>query len=243
MRAVDAHADLCLASAWVRDEHRVETPGTPCATLVSSDIDQVVSRADVLIDFSLPDATLHIVDAILRRGRPLVCGVSGLGDEQLACLDRAAAVVAVVYDRNMSAGVALLENLVRQAAATLGPEFQAQIHETHHIHKQDSPSGTALKLGEVVAAARAQDFREVVCFEPQKGSHALSAGDILIEAERRGDVTGDHSVTLASSTERLVLSHSVTNRQVFADGALRAARWVTKQKPGRYQMKDVLLGK
>ena len=185
----------------------------------------------------------EVLQAVVRHKIPLVSGVSGLDDLQLATLDDTAAVVPVVYDRNLSVGVAILEELVRVAAASLGPEFEAEIHETHHIHKKDAPSGTALKLGEAVADVRNQDFREVARYAPQEGSREPSAGDIRFEVERRGEVPGDHSVNFRSETELLTLNHSVTTRQVFADGALRAARWVVRQDPGLYLMKDVLFGK
>jgi 4-hydroxy-tetrahydrodipicolinate reductase len=127
----------------------------------------------------------------------------------------------------MSQGVTVLDSIVRQVAASLGPEFAVEIHETHHIHKLDSPSGTALKLAESVAAGKGV---------------ALDDAEIQFEVERRGEVPGDHSVVLTSPTETLTFKHSVTTRQVFADGALRAARWAVAQNPGWYQMRDVLFG-
>jgi 4-hydroxy-tetrahydrodipicolinate reductase len=144
----------------------------------------------------------------------------------LTALDRAAAVVPVVYDRNMSQGIAVLQDLVQRAARSLGDEFGIEIHDTHHIHKKDAPSGTALKLGESVAQAR--DIK--------------TDDAIRYESERRGEVPGDHEVIFSSPTERLSLRHSVTTRRVFADGALRAVRWVVSQPPGSYGMRDVLFG-
>ena len=154
----------------------------------------------------------------------MVCGVSGLDDAQMAALDEAAASIPLVYDRNMSQGIAVLQDLVQRAARSLGDEFAIEIHETHHIHKKDAPSGTALKLGEAVL--RAKD--------------AGNDDAIRYESERRGEVPGDHDVIFSSPTERLSLRHSVTTRQVFAEGALRAARWVVSQPPGLYGMHDVL---
>ena len=141
----------------------------------------------------------------------------------MASLDDAAKSVPVVFDRNMSLGVAVLENIARKAVDALGPDFEVEIHETHHIHKLDAPSGTALKLGEAIAEVRGTD-----------------PADIHYESERRGEVPGDHTVVLSSPTERLSLSHSVTTRQVFADGAVRAARWVVGKARGRFTMHDVL---
>jgi 4-hydroxy-tetrahydrodipicolinate reductase len=223
VHAIATQEDLVLASVWLRDTQQIEGLGLAAGVLASSEIDQVAAAADVVIDFSLPDATSAVLTAALSHGKALVCGVSGLADGQIADLDAAARSIAVVYDRNMSAGVAVLENVVRQAAAVLGPEFSVEVHETHHIHKIDAPSGTALKLGDAIAAARGTD-----------------TAAIHYEVQRRGEVPGDHTVILSSTTEKLTFGHSVTTRQVFADGALRAARWVADKAPGRYSMHDVL---
>ena len=204
---IEAAEDLSLAGIWKRGD----------------DIDALVESCDVVIDFSLPEANEQIISAVTRHSVPLVCGVSGLSDQQMASLDTAAQSIAVVYDRNMSLGVAVLENLVRQAAAALGADFAVAVHETHHVNKVDAPSGTALKLGEALAQARGTD-----------------SADISYEVERKGEVPGDHTVVLSSATERLTLGHSVTTRQVFAEGAVKAARWIVKQAPGRFTMHDVL---
>lgn len=203
--------DMALAGLWGRGD----------------DLDEILEHSDVIIDFSLPEGTAHVLDAVLRHGKPLVCGVSGLDDALLARLDEAGKGVPVVYDRNMSLGVAVLERAVRQAAGSLGADFSVEISEVHHVHKKDAPSGTALKLGEAVAAARGEE----------------GTGTVEFSSERRGEVPGDHEVVLVSPTERLTFAHSVTTRQVFADGAIRAARWVVGQEPGSYSMSDVLLGK
>ena len=187
------------------------------------DLDALVTAADVVIDFSLPEGTAEVVAAIERHQKPLVCGVSGLDEGQLAAMERAARRVPVVYDRNMSQGIAVLAETLRRVAATLGDEFSVRIEETHHIHKKDAPSGTALKLGEVLAGAR-----------------GIDADAIDYRSERRGDVPGDHAVLFASATESLTLSHSVTTRDVFAAGAVRAARWIVGREAGRYAMHDVL---
>lgn len=203
---VAAADDLHLAGTWRRGD----------------DLDGLLAVSDVLVDFSLPDATDTVVAAARSHGVPLVCGVSGLSAAQLDLLGQAATTIPVVYDRNMSLGVAVLETLVREAARAL-PGFAVEVHETHHVHKIDAPSGTALKLGEAIAAARGTD-----------------PADIRYESERRGEVPGDHEVTMASATETLTLRHSVTTRQVFADGALVAARWVAGRSPGLFTMHDVL---
>jgi len=221
--SIAARDDMQLASVWVRAAGQAESLKLTAGTLVSADIRAVAAAADVLIDFSLPQATAEVIAAVSDAAVPLVIGVSGLEDAQLQLLDTAASSLAIVYDRNMSLGVALLEDAVRQAAAVLGTDFDVQVQETHHIHKLDSPSGTALKLGEAIAAARGTE-----------------AGDMHYEVERRGEVPGDHTVIFSSATEKLTFAHSVTTRQVFADGAVRAASWVIGKAPGQYSMHDVL---
>ncbi len=209
MQAIDVADDLQVSGVWARGDS----------------IDEVVAAADVIIDFSLPDATAILLEAVLRHQKPLVCGVSGLDDSLWTMLQKAATVIPLVYDRNMSQGIAVLDDLVGRAARSLGTEFAVEVHETHHVHKVDSPSGTALQLGESIAAARPQETAEDA---------------VRFEVERRGEVPGEHSVIFSSPTETLTLGHSVTTRQVFADGALRAARWVSVQPPGLYRMRDVL---
>lgn len=207
-RSLEALDDMQLVGKWGRGE----------------DLDALISDADVVIDFSLPDGTVKVLDAVQRHGKPLVCGVSGLNDAQMSLVDAAARSVPLVYDRNMSLGVAVLTRSVREAAASLGMDFDVEISEVHHVHKKDAPSGTALKLGEAVARARG----------------ATDTSFIEYRSERRGEVPGDHEVTMTSANERLTFAHSVTTRQVFADGALRAARWVVGRPSGHYSMRDVL---
>jgi 4-hydroxy-tetrahydrodipicolinate reductase len=205
---LDDQDDMKLVGLWGRGD----------------DLDVLVRSADVVIDFSLPDGTAQVLEAVLRQEKPLVCGVSGLNDAQMARLDEVASHVPLVYDRNMSLGVAVLERTVREAVASLGADFKVEISEVHHVHKRDAPSGTALKLGEAIASARGEQ----------------GTGCVNFTSERRGEVPGDHEVVMRSATETLSFAHSVTSRQVFAHGALRAGRWVIARRPGRYQMRDVL---
>lgn len=210
-QAVDDADGVCVSKIWRRGDS----------------LDDVVADSDVLIDFSLPATNGEVLAAVSKQRTPLVCGVSGLDPAQMAALRNAAKDIPIVFDRNMSLGVTVLSDLVKRAARSLGPEYLAEIHEVHHVHKIDSPSGTALQLGESITAARATNG---------------PPDAIRYEVERRGEVPGDHTVILSSPTETLSLSHSVTSRAVFAIGALRAARWVVQQRPGLYQMTDVLFG-
>ncbi len=210
-QSIERHSELGLTGIWQR----------------GGDIDALVATADVVVDFSMPDGTEAVVEAAVKHEKPLVCGVSGLSDKQMAKLDAAASKIPLVFDRNMSMGIAVLERTVRDAAASLGPDFTVDISETHHVHKKDAPSGTALKLGEAIAESRGES----------------GTGQIRFEVERRGEVPGDHEVVMSTAAERLSFSHSVTTRQVFADGALRAAQWLVEQPPGLYSMQDVLFSK
>ena len=209
--SIDAAEDLGLVGIWKR----------------GADLSSIVSASDVIVDFSLPAATDEVLAAAALHQTPLVCGVSGLTEQQLRSLGDAAREIPIVYDRNMSLGIAVLERVVRDAAEALGYDFAVEISETHHIHKKDAPSGTALKLGEAIALARGEAGTDAISFE----------------SRREGSVPGDHEVVMRSPTERLTFAHSVTTRQVFVDGALRAARWVLDQPPGFYTMRDVLFGK
>lgn len=209
-RLADGRSDVDVVHLWRRGD----------------DLDAALSDADVIVDFSMPSATLEICARNLIHRKPVVCGVTGLKDAHLAALRGASESVPVLYDRNMSFGIAVLDTAVRELARSLGEGFDIRIEETHHVHKKDAPSGTALKLGDSLIRAGA----------------AESHDDVDYRSERRGEVPGDHSIVFESATERLEFSHSVTTRDVFAEGALRAAVWLAGKPPGWYSMRDVLFG-
>jgi 4-hydroxy-tetrahydrodipicolinate reductase len=234
--AIAGDDELRLASLWTRKPASADEQ-----ILVSDALGEVLSVADVAIDFSLPQATSEVLDGVLASGTPLVIGVSGLDEALVRRIDFASQSIPLLYDRNMSLGIAVLDGLVRQAAASLGPEFEAEIHETHHVHKVDAPSGTALKLGESLAAARNQDFEAVKKYDPDGLKRPLKPGEIGFEVTREGEVPGEHTVVLYSDSERLELKHSVCGRRVFAIGALQAARWLIDQPAGLYRMSDIFI--
>lgn len=236
---IENDPDAVLAGVWARDPDAVR-PHFPAEAHIYDDLDALVRGSEVIIDFSLPEGTALVAAAAGEHATPLVCGVSGLDEAHYAILERAAEIVPVVFDRNMSQGVAVLSALVAQASAALGPEFTVSIDETHHVHKLDAPSGTALKLGEAVADARGQDFDTQKWYEPEKPVSDAPAGAIRFFVERRGEVPGDHSVRFEAASESVTLSHSVTTREVFAEGAVRAAQWAVGKQPGIYGMQDVL---
>ncbi len=229
--------DLTAAGVWTRHPDKVTSAPLPASAYVGDDLATLLAASDVIIDFSLPAGTERVVEAAVAAALPLVSGVSGLSDDQAAQLKSAADRIPIVYDRNMSQGVAVLARLVAEASKALGPEFSIRIDETHHVHKKDAPSGTALKLGEAAAAARGLDFKEAKHFDDESSP---LPGQIEFQVERRGEVPGDHAVILANDSERLTLSHSVQSRDVFARGAVTAARWIVGKPPGFYTMADVL---
>jgi 4-hydroxy-tetrahydrodipicolinate reductase len=245
IRAAAADDGLKLAGVWTRQERQLTdkdagTRESMSSALVGGDLDAVLAAADAAIDFTLPGATPQILDAAVKSGTPLVCGVSGLDHDVLQSMQRAAASVPVFYDRNMSFGIAALTELVRRAGAILGPDFAAAIHETHHAHKIDAPSGTALKLGEALADVRSADFASVYRYSRDGSVRRASPDDILFSVTRKGENPGEHTVTFQSEAETLELTHKVQHRRVFALGALEAARWLVRQKPGLYAMADLI---
>jgi 4-hydroxy-tetrahydrodipicolinate reductase len=229
--------DLELAGVWVRADREPPSPEASAAR-VSTDLDEVLAACDVAVDFSLATATAHVLAAATKAKTALVCGVTGLGRERMRELERAAQAIPLLYDRNMSLGIAVLKDLVERAAPRLSVAFVAEIDETHHVHKKDAPSGTALLLGEALARSLGRDFRDVYRYEP--GARRRSREDIVFSATRRGDVAGEHTVRFRSEGECLELTHKVSDRRVFAQGALQAARWLAVQAPGLYRMSDLL---
>lgn len=230
VRCIRASDQLTLAGVWARSDAG--------GIVIRPDLDALLDEADVAVDFTLPAALPVVLESVGRTGKPLVCGVTGLDHEGMRRIAATARSIPLLYDRNMSVGIAVLAELVAQAAAAL--DFAASIHETHHVHKKDAPSGTALKLAEALARARAQAFDDVYRFDTDGNVRRRSADEILVTAERRGEVAGEHRVRFDSGAESLVLEHAVSDRRVFATGALLAARWLASQGPGLYAMRDVV---
>jgi 4-hydroxy-tetrahydrodipicolinate reductase len=212
----------------------------PTGTCVVDGLAAIEStRADVVIDFSAPGATLALAPIAAAAGTAIVSGTTGLGEDARAALDRAAGRVPVLWEPNMSVGVHVLADLVARAASALAA-WDVEIVETHHRGKADAPSGTALRLADAVRHAREGAGRLVHGREGLPG--ARGTDEIGMHALRGGDVVGDHSVHLMGGGERLELVHRATSRDVFAHGALRSAGWITGRPPGRYALRDVLAG-
>ncbi|MEN7343625.1 MAG: 4-hydroxy-tetrahydrodipicolinate reductase [Pseudomonadota bacterium] len=194
--------------------------------------------ADVAIDFSDNAAIPSIISALQKHPIPLVTGTTGLTSDSQQMLVDLSNVLPVLSDGNMSIGVHVLEALAARAATVLS-DYDIEILETHHNEKRDAPSGTALKLGRAVAAARGQEFDDVAALSRQ-GDGKRSVGSIGFAARRGGNVIGDHSVDLYGPSDRLTLAHHAQTRTLFAEGALHAARWLITQPNGLYAIKDML---
>ncbi|WP_443971891.1 4-hydroxy-tetrahydrodipicolinate reductase [Sphingobium sp. CR28] len=201
----------------------------------------LVQAANVFIDFTMPEGLrAHLAIATEAR-KPLMIGTTGLFAEDHQAIDDAATVIPIVQAYNTSLGIAMLSHLVREATNRLGPDWDIEIVETHHRHKVDAPSGTALLLGTAAADGRGATLQDLsrfnrIGFEP----HARETGTIGYASLRGGSVAGDHMVVLAGDDERIELGHRAENRRIFARGAVRAAQWLVGKAPGRYTMSDVL---
>lgn len=201
----------------------------------------LLGHADVLIDFSFHEAVPGHVDAAARAGCAVVLGTTGLTEPEQDAVRCAARKVAVVWAPNMSRGVNLLFWVVERAARVLGPQYSVSIEETHHVHKKDAPSGTALRLGERVAEGSGRPFDGWMLHMPGDAEPPPDvSGRLLIRSHREGQIVGDHAVCFENDVERITFAHSATSREMFAAGALKAAEWVAGRVPGLYDMQDVL---
>jgi 4-hydroxy-tetrahydrodipicolinate reductase len=191
----------------------------------------------VAIDFSSPSGVVPLATAAARARIAVVSGTTGLDPQATGALEKASEKVAVLWEPNMSVGVQVLADLVREAVARLGPGFDVEVVEAHHRLKTDAPSGTALRLAEVAQAARGDG---AYLAHGRHGQATRPKAQIGMHAVRGGDVIGDHTVHLLGAGERLELTHRATSRELFAHGALRAASWIAGKPAGRYSLRDVI---
>jgi 4-hydroxy-tetrahydrodipicolinate reductase len=207
---------------------------------ITTDPAALATKADVLIDFSVPAALDAHLAACIAANKPLLIGTTGLEAHHQDAIDRASGNIAVLQTGNTSLGVNLLAALVKEAAARLGDDWDIEVLEMHHRHKVDAPSGTALLLGQAAAAGRNIDLATHSARGRDGITGARKAGDIGFASLRGGSVAGDHMVILASDSERIELGHRAESRIIFARGAIKAATWLIDKAPGRYSMADVL---
>jgi 4-hydroxy-tetrahydrodipicolinate reductase len=207
---------------------------------LGDDLLPLIKEADVVIDFSFHYATGSFASICAEHHRPLVIGTTGHSDAEKSQISNLKSEIPIVWASNYSTGVNALFWLTRRAAEILGPDFDLEIIEMHHRMKKDAPSGTAATLAEILADVRGQQPRKAVRHGRQGITGERTATEIGLHSLRGGDVVGDHTVIFAAAGERLELTHRASSRETFASGALRAARWVVQQKPGLYDMQDVL---
>ena len=239
-------ADVRLAAALERKGHPQlgkdagELAGSPCGVRIGDDVDSAVAGCDVLIDFTRPEGTLAHVAACARRGVRMVIGTTGFADSQRMQIAEAARSIAIAMAPNFSVGVNVMFRLLEVAAGSLGKGYDIEIFEAHHRHKVDAPSGTALRMGEIVARALGRDLRACAVYGREGVTGERKDDTIGFATVRGGDLVGDHSVMFIGTGERLELTHRASSRANYATGALRAARFVTAKPNGLYDMADVL---
>jgi len=206
----------------------------------SSDLAAGIKDCDVVIDFTNPIATMQNLDVCRNAQVAMVIGTTGLNSEQKALLSRAAQDIPIVYAANFSVGINLLLKIIADIAPILANDFDIEVIEAHHRHKVDAPSGTALKIGEVLADSLNHNLSDCAVYERYGQIGARQKGSIGFSTIRGGDIVGDHTVLFAGMGERLELTHKASSRDTFAHGVIRAAKWLIDKKPSLYDMQDVL---
>ena len=207
---------------------------------LDDDLTAVIDKADALIDFSFHQATPEFCDLCVKHRKAMVIGTTGHSDSEKKRITACASKIPMVIASNYSTGVNTLFWLTRKATEILGPDFDVEVVEMHHRMKKDAPSGTAVTLGEILARVRKQQLAKVIRHGREGITGERTQTEIGMHSLRGGDVVGDHTVVFAANGERIELTHKASSRDTFANGALRAALWVVKQKPGVYDMQDVL---
>jgi 4-hydroxy-tetrahydrodipicolinate reductase len=209
------------------------------SVLVTDNYNAFIQACDVVVDFSLPDATEALLEASIKYPKPLVIGTTGLSEHQLNLMKTASELMPILYATNMSMGIAVLNKLVAAASKALS-DFDIEIVEMHHRYKKDAPSGTALTLSNSAAAARNQDLKEVMINGRGGNIGERSKSEIAVMALRGGDIVGQHTVGFYNDGEFVQLHHTATSRETFSKGALKAASWLVLQDNGQYDITDCL---
>ncbi len=234
------HAALDRSGSPVLDGDAGAIAGTLLGVKVSADVAAALTGADVLIDFTRPEATLHHLHFCVEKRVGLIIGTTGFDAAGKAAIEQAAKSIPVVFAPNMSVGVNLALKLLDMAARVLDKDFDIEITEAHHRHKVDAPSGTALRMGEVIASALGRDLKNCAVYGREGVTGERDAGTIGFATLRGGDIVGDHTVMFAGIGERLEITHKASSRMTFALGALRAARYLSGKSEGLFDMQDVL---
>lgn len=234
------HAALDRAGSPMLGRDAGEQFGKVSGVKISADVAAALQGADVLVDFTRPEASLQYVQACQQANVKLVIGTTGFSEAEKATISAAARQLGIVFAPNMSVGVTLLIALVEQAARVLSDGYDIEVVEMHHRHKVDAPSGTALRLGEAAAKGIDKALSDCAVYAREGVTGEREAGTIGFATMRGGDVVGDHTVVLAGVGERVELTHKASSRATFALGALRAAKYLADKPSGLFDMRDVL---
>jgi len=207
---------------------------------IAANITEVIEKSDVVIDFTTPSSTINNVKAAKEAQKPLVIGTTGLVDEELRIIKAASFSIPILCSPNMSVGVNVLLNIVGAATRDLGEDYDIEIIETHHNQKKDAPSGTAKRIADEISQAKGKNKKYRLTYGREGNVGKRPKGEIGIHAIRAGDVVGEHTVVFAGKNERIELTHKAHSRDIFAIGALRAAKFLIGKSPKLYTMQDVL---
>ncbi len=234
------HAALEHSGSAVLGKDAGELFGAPCGVKIRADVEAALQGADVLVDFTRPEGTLHHLEICRKLGVNIVIGTTGFNAQQKAQLGAAAHHIGVVFAPNMSVGVNLVFKLLETASLVLAHGYDIEIIEAHHRHKVDAPSGTALGMGEVIAKTLGRDLVQCAVYGREGVTGERDPSTIGFATVRGGDIVGDHTVLFAGTGERIEITHKASSRATFALGALRAARFLKTHPAGMYDMQDVL---
>lgn len=246
LEAVAQSADFRLKSALERPDNPFlgkdsgEMLGSANGVVISGDIDAGLSGCDVLVDFTRPEGTMQHLESCVRHGVKMVVGTTGFSDAQKTRIQEASKSTALVMAPNMSVGVNLVFKLLDVASRVLAEGYDIEIVEAHHRHKVDAPSGTALRMGEVIAQALGRDLKKCAVYGREGVTGERKPSTIGFATMRGGDIVGDHTAMFAGIGERVEITHKASSRATFALGALRAARFLAGKEHGLYDMQDVL---
>jgi len=247
LSAIDERQGCVIAAAVVAPnspsigvDTSVLAGGKASGISVSDQLQPMLAASDVIIDFTAPAVSLALLEAASGSGCGVVIGTTGFSAEQQIVLREHAQRTPIVFAPNYSVGVTVTLSLLRQAAKAFADDYDVEVIEAHHRHKVDAPSGTALRMGEVVAEALGRDLKECAVYGREGITGERQRQTIGFETIRAGDIIGDHTVLFAGNGERIEISHKATERMTFARGAVRAASWLSTQPPGLYDMTHVL---
>ncbi len=247
IRSIREMNDITIAGAVEREGHPLlgrdagEVAGLgPIGVKIGCVIDDLLANADGVIDFTTPESTLPNLEKVYAKGKAMVIGTTGFSKEDEDRIRGFAKKIPCVFSPNMSVGVNVVFKVIQDIARALGDEYDIEIVEAHHRHKKDAPSGTAMRMAQILANALGRDLSEVGRFSRHGIIGERDRKEIGIQTLRAGDIVGDHTVLFGGMGERIEITHRAHSRDNFAKGAVRAARWVVHQKPGLYDMMDVL---